>query len=225
MLRSSFRRLAADTINAVRKYPKLSFFAGGVAIATATILPLKYQKLDSGTPFFYPHLIPGFKLNKLPNQPVVNLVNLYESIQKSVQIKEFKATSPLYPKEERTYEGYDLLNILAALTIDPEKNDLMIFEAKDGFKSHIPLNLISKHHPMLAVRQKSAPEGQDWEMVDHPLNGKTDGGPFYLMWPENTGRDIVDNHWAFGVTKITFGTFQKVFGKIDKSFETKVHLN
>lgn len=209
---TSFLRFGKNSIKMARKYPKLSFLGGAVAITSSSFF-FRNENNKVLPHFFSPQVgVPGIRMHKTPKKPMVNLEDLNRSIQK-LPIKNFKTSSPLY-RNARNYEGYDLLDILASMKINPAENDLIIFEAKDGFKSHIPLKLIIKYRPLLAVRQESTPESQDWEIVEHSLNGKTDGGPFYLMWPGRTSKEVADNHWPFGVVNITFGSFQKIFGEI-----------
>jgi mono/diheme cytochrome c family protein len=121
----------------------------------------------------------------------------------------FKAKSPLY-KKSKTYEGYYLKFLFELKNIDITKLDVIIFEAKDGFKITIPLSFIDKYNPFLAIRDTSLSAGKNWEEVRD--GGRViDGGPYYLMWDVHNNK-IPENYWAFGITKISFSTFKEAFG-------------
>lgn len=196
-------RLTATTIRSLRCYPKLTFF--GVAAATASYAFSHTASMPD---------VPGKKLQQNSPKPSISLETFIPTIKKDLPLVEFKARPPLYPDKARIYEGYPLLKILSEIPNDKANNDLVVLICKDGFMCYISRKFIEKNNPIVAVRQKFAPPGQDWEMVDHPLGGKnTQGGPFYLMWPENA-KNVGVNHWPFGVIALRFGSFQEIFGKI-----------
>lgn len=120
----------------------------------------------------------------------------------------FKAKSPLY-KKYSTYQGYDFLNLLTEKKIDIYKSDMIIVEAKDGFKINIPSAFVIKYKPFLATRDLELPKNRDWAMAQD--GGRAiDGGPYYLMWPENN--KIPKNYWSFGSIKITLSSFKEAYG-------------
>lgn len=135
-----------------------------------------------------------------------DLVGAVPATLKPVQ---FKAKSPLY-KKDGVYEGYDLLALLSLKKVNGFKREVVVFEAKDGFKITIPYSYIEKYKPFLATRDTSLPAGQDWE-VTRDGGRMIDGGPYYLMWG-TAQYNVPENYWAFGVVKIIFSTFKKEFG-------------
>lgn len=144
------------------------------------------------------------------NGPVFQVkTDLVANLPPTLKPTLFKAKSPLY-KKEGTYEGYDLLSLLHLKKLDVAKLEVVVFEAKDGFKITIPYSYIEKYKPFLAVRDTSLPAGENWQTTRD--GGRViDGGPYYLMWGMSQ-YNVPENYWPFGVVKILFSTFKKEFG-------------
>ncbi len=134
--------------------------------------------------------------------------DLIEKYKITHKPKLFSVNDPLY-KKENIYEGYDFLTLLKENNIDISMNNMVIFEAKDGFKINIPLSYIVNYHPFLATRDHSLPSGKDW-LPARDENRIVDGGPFYLMW--NKLSTIPQEFWPFGIVKITLSSFKEAYG-------------
>lgn len=203
MFISSAKQYLNHMATVVKSYPRFFAFSGISATTVTTAYYFKNHYFNANNNL-HSRFIPGSKIRQvIPLEISLKKIKLKPST--------IETRSPIYNDKTRIYEGYYLLDIFNSLGIDITKHEIIIFEAKDGFRSHIPSEFISKNKAFLAFKDASAPQGANWEIVFHPLNGNTDGGPFYLMWSD---ANIADNYWPFGVVNISFSHFRTVFGDI-----------
>lgn len=201
MFSQTTRRAVNTAVKFCKKNPQLP---GGVAILTGITAYFSFKQSTVS-------MIPGIKM-KTPSRspPVFDLEKVLNGTAKDkIKIISLKTDCPLY-SGSRTYQGYSVEDILLHLGINISKHEIIVFKSKDGFTSNIPSTLIQAEKPVLMFRDSTMPPGKNWETVYHPLNGMTDGGPFYLMWRKK----MPENHYPFSVTHLSVASFQQVYGNI-----------
>lgn len=96
---------------------------------------------------------------------------------------------PVY-KRRQEYQGIWLLDVLKNLQFDryPESETYVRFRCKDGYAPTVPLTRALKVNALIALRDKRAPQGKDWEQLPGS-NAPSTPAPSYLVWvapPGNT---------------------------------------
>jgi mono/diheme cytochrome c family protein len=118
---------------------------------------------------------------------------------------------PVY-HAKKTFEGFDLLSVLALAGLDPKSaQDEIVFTAKDGYAPNTAFEKLRAHHAVLAFREHGAGKVRFGKI--NQGKAKLDPGPYYVVWEE--GKALGDEvPWPYQLVKIEAVSFAEKFEKL-----------
>ena len=116
---------------------------------------------------------------------------------------------PVY-RSRKTYDGFDLRDVLALAGPLPPDADELVFQAKDGYAPVAPASALKEHRAILAFRVHG--QSRDWEPVPQ---GKAmiSPGPYYVVWEE--GKNLPESlPWPYQLVGIEAVSFARAYDRL-----------
>ncbi|HTT07616.1 MAG TPA: c-type cytochrome [Gammaproteobacteria bacterium] len=130
-------------------------------------------------------------------------------LRKNLKTVSVTLDDPVYQKE-KTFDGFELQEVLGLLGPSTEGVDEIVFQSTDGYAPSLPMSKALAHGAILAYQEHGNP--RKWDKI---RQGKAwlSPAPFYLVWKE--GKELGEEFpWPYQLIKIELVKFSSKFAKL-----------
>lgn len=142
------------------------------------------------------------------------LILKLSELKKKLPTTQVTLTDPVYSKP-KTWDTFQLQELLKLLGKTPDSADEIIFQAADGYAPSVSRDKLQGHEAYLAYQEHHASGSKGKNRFEPVRQGKASlsPAPFYLLWKD--GKSIGEEYpWPYQLVKIEFVSFREKYAKI-----------